>query len=135
MPGSGGATEIATSCQKIFIVMRHSPRAFVSQLSFLTSLGHGRTGRERKALGLRTAGPVLLVSDLCTMRPHPDTNEFQVTSLHPGVSRDVVASQTGWPVAFAESLEETLAPTGDELAVLRELNAKTTAAHGANVAE
>jgi glutaconate CoA-transferase subunit B len=135
LPGSGGATEIATSCQKVFIVMRHSPRAFVSQLSFLTSLGHGRTGRERKALGLRTAGPVLLVSDLCTMRPHPETHEFQVTSLHPGVSRDTVSSQTGWPVAFAESVEETPAPTADELGVLRDLNARTAAAHGANVAE
>src|SRR6186713_2905445 len=37
LPGSGGATEIATSCHKIFIVMRHSPRAFVDKLSFLTS--------------------------------------------------------------------------------------------------
>jgi glutaconate CoA-transferase subunit B len=135
LPGSGGATEIATSCRKIFIVMRHSPRAFVDQLSFLTSLGHGRTGRERKALGIRTAGPVLLVSDLCTMRPHPETNEFQVTSLHPGVSRDTVVGQTGWPVAFAETLEETPAPTVDELGVLRDLNARTVAAHGTNGVE
>jgi glutaconate CoA-transferase subunit B len=135
LPGSGGATEIATSCQRVFIVMRHSSRAFVSQLSFLTSLGHGRTGRERQALGLRTAGPVLLVSDLCTMRPHPETNEFQVASLHPGVSRATVADQTGWPVAFVENVEETPAPTVDELGVLRDLNARTAAAHGANVAE
>jgi glutaconate CoA-transferase subunit B len=135
LPGSGGATEIATSCRKIFIIMRHSPRAFVDQLSFLTSLGHGRTGRERKALGIRTAGPVLLVSDLCTMRPHPATNEFQVTSLHPGVSRDTVVGQTGWPVAFAETLEETPAPTVDELGVLRDLNARTVAAHGTNGVE
>jgi glutaconate CoA-transferase subunit B len=135
LPGSGGATEIATSCRKIFIIMRHSPRAFVNQLSFLTSLGHGRTGRERKALGIQTAGPVLLVSDLCTMRPHPETNEFQVTSLHPGVSRDTVVGQTGWPVAFSESLEETPAPTEGELAVLRDLNARTAAAHGTNVPE
>src|SRR5580704_9891763 len=28
LPGSGGATEIATSCGRIFIVMRHHPRAF-----------------------------------------------------------------------------------------------------------
>jgi glutaconate CoA-transferase subunit B len=135
LPGSGGATEIATSCGKIFIIMRHSPRAFVNQLSFLTSLGHGRTGRERTELGVQTAGPVLLVSDLCTMRPHQETNEFQVTSLHPGVSRDTVMSQTGWPVAFAESVEETPGPTVDELGVLRDLNARTAAAHGTNVAE
>jgi glutaconate CoA-transferase subunit B len=135
LPGSGGATEIATSCGKTFIIMRHSPRAFVSQLSFLTSLGHGRTGCERRELGIQTAGPVLLVSDLCTMRPHPETNEFQVASLHPGVSRDTVVAQTGWPVAFSDALEETPAPTEDELVVLRDLNARTAAAHGTNIAE
>ena len=53
LPGSGGATEIATDCDRIFIVMRHGPRAFVGQLDFLTSLGHGPAARERRALGLR----------------------------------------------------------------------------------
>ena len=135
LPGSGGATEIATGCQKIFIVMRHSPRAFVEKLSFLTSLGHGPTGRERQAFGLSTAGPVLLVSDLCTMRPHPETNEFQVTSLHPGVTRETVTSQTGWPLQFAATVVETPPPTADELSVLRDLNARTAAAHGVTASE
>ena len=135
LPGGGGAPEIATGCQKIFIVMRHSPRAFVEKLSFVTSLGHGLTGRERQAFGLSTAGPVLLVSDLCTMRPHPETNEFQVTSLHPGVTRETVTSQTGWPLQFAATVVETSPPTADELSVLRDLNARTAAAHGVTASE
>ena len=48
LPGSGGATEIATGCGQIFIVMKQGPRSFVRQLDFLTTLGHGRTGRERR---------------------------------------------------------------------------------------
>ena len=74
LPGSGGAREIATG-------------RFVKQLDFLTSLSHGRTGRERRELGIRTKGPVLLVSDLCIMRPDPVTNELTVTSPHPGITR------------------------------------------------
>src|SRR4249920_548334 len=54
LPGSGGATEIATSCRRIYIVMRHGRKSFVERLDFLTSLGHGPTGRERRALGLET---------------------------------------------------------------------------------
>ncbi len=135
LPGSGGATEIATGCQRIYIVMRHNPRAFVQTLDFLTSLGHGRTGRERRALGVRTEGPVLLVSDLCTMRPQPETKEFEVVSLHPGVSVDQVRAETGWPIVFAASVDETPAPTPVELDVLRDLNARTAAAHGAVVGE
>ena len=110
--------------------MRHSPRAFVAEVDFLTSLGHGRTGRERRAMGIQTEGPVLLVSDLCTMRPHPETREFEVTSLHPGTTREQVVAQTGWPVQFAAVVEETPAPTATELETLRDLNARTAAAHG-----
>lgn len=135
LPGSGGATEIATGCQRIYIVMRHNPRAFVQTLDFLTSLGHGRTGRERRELGVGTEGPVLLVSDLCTMRPQPETKEFEVVSLHPGVSADQVRAQTGWPIVFATSVDETPAPTPVELDALRDLNARTAAAHGAVVGE
>jgi glutaconate CoA-transferase subunit B len=73
---------------------------------------------------------VLLVSDLCLMRPHPETNELQVTSLHPGVTRDAVIEQTGWSVRFADRIDDTPAPTAEELTVLRDLHARTTAAHG-----
>jgi glutaconate CoA-transferase, subunit B len=130
LPGSGGATEIATTCRRIYIVMRHDPRAFVAKLDFLTSLGHGRTGRERRALGIATEGPALIVTDLCTMRPEPPSQEFVVVSLHPGVSRDRVREKTGWAVRFADPLAETPPPTGEELRALRDLNERTRRAHG-----
>ena len=135
LPGGGGAPEIAACCRRTFIVMRHSRRAFVDRLAFVTTLGHGPTGQERRALGLTTEGPVLLVSDLCIMRPHPETKELQVTSLHPGVTCEQVVEQTGWPVAFAGTVVETPAPTARELEVLRDLQARTAAAHGVAPAE
>jgi len=135
LPGGGGAPEIAACCRRTFIVMRHSRRAFVDRLTFVTTLGHGPTGRERRALGLTTEGPALLVSDLCIMRPHPETKELQVTSLHPGVTRERVIEQTGWPVTFAATVDETPAPTARELDVLRDLHARTAVAHGVDAAE
>ena len=130
LPGSGGATEIATSCGRIFIVMRQTPHRFVSKLDFLTSLGHGRTGRERGRLGLTTQGPVLLVTDLCVMKPEDETNEFIVASIHPGVTRDDIRRNTGWDVRFADSIEATAPPEPHELEALRDLHARTAAAHG-----
>ena len=135
LPGSGGATEIATSCHRIYIVMRHGPKSFVEKLDFLTSLGHGPTGRERRALGLQSEGPALLVTDLCTMRPHPESKEFEVATLHPGVTTEQVREQTGWPIRFAADVQETAAPTRDELATLRDLYARTARAHGVAAAE
>ena len=131
LPGSGGATEIATGAGQIFIVMRHGPRSFVNRLDFLTTLGHGRSGRERRDLGIRTKGPTMLVTDLCIMRPDPETNEMVVTSLHPGIARDDVGRNTGWPVRFADTVTETEPPSVGELEVLRDLHARTARAHGA----
>jgi len=135
LPGSGGATEIATACHRVYIVMRHGARSFVSKLDFLTSLGHGPTGRERRELGVTTEGPSLIVTDLCTMRPDPERKEFEVVTLHPGVTRERVQETTGWPVAFAARIEETPAPTAGELAALRDLNERTARAHGVSAAE
>jgi glutaconate CoA-transferase subunit B len=135
LPGSGGATEIATGCQRIYIVMRHNPRAFVAKLSFQTSLGHGPTGRERRELGVRTEGPALLVTDLCVMKPDANTKEFRVVSIHPGVTREQVVEATGWPVTFADEVVVTPAPTPAELDALRDLNARTARAHGTSASE
>jgi glutaconate CoA-transferase, subunit B len=131
LPGSGGATEIAVHCGRIFIVMPHGRRTFVPQLDFVTSLGHGPTGTERRALGLTTRGPVLIVTDLCLMRPAAETNEFEVVSVHPGVTIDRVRENTGWPVRVRPALEETPAPEPEELEALRDLQARTRRAHAA----
>ena len=135
LPGAGGATEIASSCGRIFIVMRQHARAFVEKLDFLTTLGHGPTGRERRRLGIETAGPALLVTDLCVLEPEPESNEFIVTALHPGVTREQVRESTGWPVRFGGGVRETEPPSARELEVLRDLHSRTAKAHGRAAAE
>ena len=130
LPGSGGATEIATGCHRVFIVMPQTRRTFVEKLDFLTSLGHGPTGRERQALGLATHGPTLIVTDLCTMRPDAGTNEFEIATLHPDVTREQIMENTGWPVRFRSTVNETPPPADHELATLRDLMARTARAHG-----
>jgi glutaconate CoA-transferase subunit B len=135
LPGSGGATEIATACRRIYIVMRHGPRAFVETLDFQTTLGHGATGRERRALGITSEGPMLVVTDLCTMRPDSETKELEVVTVHPGVTEAAVRENTAWPVRFASDVEETPPPTAHELDVLRDLNARTAQAHGVSANE
>ena len=51
-------------------------------------------------------------------------------SIHPGVTRHAIDAATGWKVKYAPAPAVTPAPTGDELAVLRELHARTRRAHG-----
>ena len=130
LPGGGGAPEIATSCGEIFIIMRQAPRSFVDKLDFVTSFGHGEGGDHRARLGIKTKGPTKLVTDLAVYEPDPVTKEMSVTSIHPGVTRERIAANTGWPVRFAANVAATPAPTDQELSVLRELHARTARAHG-----
>jgi glutaconate CoA-transferase, subunit B len=131
LPGAGGAPEMTAACQRIFIVMPHSKRAFVERLDFLTSLGHGDGGDHRRRLGLTTTGPAKVITDLCIMEPDPRTRELTVTSLHPGVSHDDVEAATGWRIRFADEVAETAAPDARQLEALRRVRAETANAHGA----
>jgi glutaconate CoA-transferase subunit B len=130
LPGGGGAPEIANACNEIFIIMRQARRSFVERLDFVTSFGHGEGGDHRIRLGLKTKGPSRLITDLAIFEPDPETKEMIVVSLHPGVTREQIQDNTGWPVRYAANVVETPPPTVDELAVLRELNARTARAHG-----
>ncbi|WP_421858922.1 CoA-transferase subunit beta [Oricola sp.] len=129
LPGGGGAPEIATSSQEIYITMKQSRRGMVDKIDFFTSFGHGEGGDERERLGIDTKGPTLLITDLAIWKPDPETKEFTVVSLHPGATREQVQETCGWPVKFADTLDETPAPTAEELSTLRDLRARSKAAH------
>jgi glutaconate CoA-transferase subunit B len=131
LPGAGGAPEIATSCGEIFIIMAQGKRSFVDKLDFVTSIGHVSGGDSRAKLGVKTKGPTKLITDMAIWAPDPETKEMTVVSIHPGVTRAQIQENTGWTVKFAATVEETPAPTAQELEVLRELHARTNRAHAA----
>ncbi|WP_019611484.1 3-oxoadipate--succinyl-CoA transferase subunit B [Nocardiopsis sp. CNS-639] len=121
LPGAGGAPEIAASCREVIVIMRHSRRALVDRVDFVTSVGHGSGPGDRERLGLRGAGPVRVITDLGVLEPDPLTRELVLTGVHPGVEADAVREATGWNLAVADDLAVTPEPTGEELAVVRSL--------------
>jgi glutaconate CoA-transferase subunit B len=132
LPGGGGAPEIASSCGQIFITMKQSRRGMVDAIDFVTSFGHGAGQGDRRALGLDTRGPTLLITDLAIWKSDPETGEFVVSSLHPGATRQAVVETCGWTARFADEVEDTPAPSALELTTLRDLKARTAQAHGAS---
>jgi len=130
LPGGGGAPEIASLSQKVLVTMKQSRRGMVERIDFFTSFGHGEGGDHRRRMGLETAGPVALITDLAVWEPDPETAEFVVTSLHPGVTAEMVQDTCGWDARFAVDLVETAPPDAVELSVLRDLKARTARAHG-----
>lgn len=143
LPGAGGASEIATASKEVWIVLNQNKRTFVENLHFVTSAGHkpgvgvavenGGSGHGRHAI--RGRGPTMVITDLGVLVPDPETSEFTLVALHPGVSVDQARAATGWELRAAENLEETPAPTAFELAALRDLYARTESAHGYGTSE
>ncbi len=128
LPGAGGAPEIATSAGEVIIMLRHSERAFVPSVDFVTSVGFGRGGEGRPERAGR--GPTVVITDLGVLRPDQSSNELTLVATHPGVSLEDVRLQTGWELAIAPDLAVTDPPTDGELEILRDLKARTRVAHG-----
>ncbi|MBE9376295.1 CoA-transferase subunit beta [Saccharopolyspora sp. HNM0983] len=123
LPGAGGAPEIAASCKEVLIVMRASPRNFVEQLDFVTSVGYGSGKGDREKLGLPGGGPMKIITDLGILEPDPDTSELTLTTLSPGSTADQAREAIGWPLQVVDAPGVQQAPTEQELRVLRELKA------------
>ena len=128
LPGAGGAPEIAASAGEVIIMLRHNRRAFVEELSFVTSVGHGKGGGSRKDLGYAGAGPTVVITDLGVLRPDPETKELTLAALHPGATVEQAREATAWKLRVIEDPGTTHPPTDKELAVLRDLRARTEAA-------
>ena len=121
LPGAGGAPEIAASCHEVYVVVRQSRRSFVERVEFTTSFGHGRGNGDRERLGLRGAGPTLVITDLGIFRTDPGTGELVLTQVHEGVDVEAVRAATGWDLTVAPEVSTTAPPTDEELRALREL--------------
>ena len=130
LPGAGGAPEIAASAKEVIVMLRHKPRAFVEEISFVTSVGHGSGADSRERLGYAGAGPTVVITDLGVLRPDPETKELTLTALHPGATAEQAREGTGWDLRVAEDPGTTDPPTTGELEVLRDLRARTEAARG-----
>jgi glutaconate CoA-transferase, subunit B len=115
MPGAGGAPHIAAHVREIVVIVRQSPKAFVSHLDFVTTA--------------RCKGPTTVITDLGILETHSSTGELLLTSRHPGVTVDQIREATAWSLAIADRLEETAAPTSAELLAVRDLAERTRRAH------
>lgn len=133
LPGAGGAPEIATHAREVLVIMKQSPRSFVSRLDFRTSCGYLDGGGARRAALCPGRGPQAVITDFGVLRPHPETDELQLTALYPNVTVEAARRATGWPLQVASAVATLPPPDAADLACLRDLHARTRAAHSSPV--
>lgn len=121
LPGSGGANDIASLCNKLLIVTSHETRRFVEKVDFVTSPGWLSGGTARCEAGLLRGGPSTVVTELAVLDFHPVTREMRLCALQQGVTVDEVRASTGFALTTVADVGQIDAPTSVELATLRRL--------------
>ena len=104
-PGGGGAATILPLARRVVLWRAaHSPRIFVKQVPFVTSAGNVDR----------------VVTPLCVFRL--DAGHLVLDSIHPGVSRELLAQSTGFAIANLPEAPVTRLPTDEELSELRRID-------------
>lgn len=121
-PGSLGSTSMATQAGRYYIYTNaHSQRIFVEKCDFVSAFGWGEGGADaRTKLGLPGGGPKYVITPLCVMDFEEQSKALRLKYLHPKVSKDQVASETGFELIIPETIETTPIPTESDLKLLRE---------------
>ena len=115
LPGGGGAPEIAASCRETYVMLRQTPRAFVPELDFLTTVGHRPREGAGEKLAFPGAGVTCVITDLGILQPDPGTTELTLVDLHPGATVEEARAATGWDLRVAEDVRVGEPPTEAEL--------------------
>jgi glutaconate CoA-transferase subunit B len=121
LPGSGGANDIASLCNKLLIVTSHESRRFVEKVDFITSPGWLSGGTARDDAGLRQGGPAAVVTELAVFDFDPVTKAMRLCALQDGVTIDEVRSRTGFELTTVADVGQVAPPTSVELQALRKL--------------
>ncbi|MGI6605371.1 MAG: hypothetical protein GX062_08490 [Firmicutes bacterium] len=120
LTGSGGANSIASLADKIIVMMVHEKRRFPKHVGYLTTVAgrRGPAGESRYDYGLFRGGDLKVITDLCTLRPDPESGILVLDEIYPGISAEEVLANTGWDLDISQA-RPFAPPTKEELKVLR----------------
>ena len=125
LPGSGGASDIASLASRLVVLLNHAKHRLVERVSYVTSPGYGDGGDWRKRSGLPGGGPAAVITDRGVLEFDPESKEAVLRSFHPlspSSSPEEVVARTGWPLEVSRSCHPTPVPTDAELSLLRSLD-------------
>ena len=101
--------------------MPHEKRKISEHVAFLTTPGFIDGGNTRKEAGLRGGGPSRVITDKAVMGFDEASKKMKVISIHPGVTREELVQNTGFPLIVPENVKTTAAPTREQLRWIREV--------------
>jgi len=123
LPGSGGANDVGSLCQRTIIIMRQDKRRFVEKVDFITTPGYldGPGARERAGLP-EGSGPYRVITQLGVYGFDEETKRMKLLAVHPGVTINDVKENSSFELIIPDRVETTKPPTEEELRILHEID-------------
>jgi acyl CoA:acetate/3-ketoacid CoA transferase alpha subunit/acyl CoA:acetate/3-ketoacid CoA transferase beta subunit len=123
LPGSGGANDVGTLCHQTIILMRQDKHRFLEHIDFLTTPGYlkGFDSREKAGLPIGS-GPYRVISQLGVYGFESKSKQMTLLSLHPGVTVEQVAENSGFEICIPAHVSVTTPPSQKELSILKKID-------------
>ncbi|MET7398751.1 CoA-transferase [Dactylosporangium sp. NPDC005572] len=117
--GVRGAPGNTVSHPTSYWVPRHGRRSFVEAVDMVSGIGYDRAAANPTAGRYHELRRV--VSNLGVFDFGTDDHRMRLVSVHPGVTVDEVLEATAFSLVVPAEVPETRLPTGDELALIRDV--------------
>ena len=123
LPGSGGANDVGTLCNKTIIIMRQDKNRFVEKVDFLTTPGYldGYNSREKNGLP-EGSGPYRIITQLGVFGFDEKSKKMKLISLHPNVTIEMIKENSGFDIIIPKDVAITKHPLKDELKILKKID-------------
>ncbi len=121
LPGSGGASDMAASCERTILIVPHDKRKFSPKLQYVTSPGHlDGSPNARKNAGMQGQGPYRVISTKGIFDFDKETKRMRLIHYFPGETVESIQENTGFELLVAPDVTEFAPPTVEEVRMIRE---------------
>ena len=121
LPGSGGASDMAASCERTILIVPHDKKKFNEKLSYVTSPGHlDGSPNARYNAGMQGKGPYRLITTKGIFDFEEKTKRMRLIQMFPGETVESIQAATGFELLIAPNVTEFAAPTVEEIRLIRE---------------
>ena len=121
LPGSGGASDMAASCERSILIVPHDKKKFSQKLAYVTSPGFlDGSPDARFRAGMQGKGPYRVITTRGLFDFEEKSHRMRLLQTFPGETVESIQDNTGFELLVSDRLSEFPAPTEEEIRLIRE---------------